>query len=367
MGFPDVRRAAIPRYARSYLTTTMLNGREPSGDAAALGEFVSAFAAELGFDLCGFAPIGAAGERTHLYAEWLDRDYHGTMDWMEKTRALRMDAGKLLPGAKSMVCVAMNYYTEPPPPDDEKFGKISRYARFRDYHKVLRAKLKKLLAAIEERYPGAKGTVCVDTKPVLEKAFAEAAGLGWIGKNTCLLTKKFGSYVFLGEVILNAELPYGRPHADHCGTCAKCIDACPTQAIVAPYIIDARRCISYLTIETRAAVPRELEAKNGAWVFGCDVCQEVCPWNARKAKPASEADFIPREALVAPELEKLAMTLEGASLPEDSPGFAAAKERFSKLFSGTPVMRAGAKRMAGSVRRAIANAAAARAAKGERQ
>ncbi len=343
----------------------MLNCRKQSRDAENLGEFISATAHDFGFDLCGFAPAGASAARAANYAEWLDRGFHGTMDWMEKTRAIRMDAGKLLSGAKSAVCVALNYYTEPAPQEGAGLGKISRYARFRDYHKVLRAKLKKLLAAIEERFPGVYGIICVDTKPVLEKAFAEAAGIGWIGKNTCLLTKKLGSYVFLGEIFLDAELPYGLPHADHCGSCTKCIDACPTQAIVAPYIIDARRCISYLTIETRAAVPRELADKSGAWIFGCDVCQEVCPWNARKARPASEPDFVPRDAFVKPELALLAEELGGAFSGECSPEFAAAKERFSKLFSGTPVMRSGVRRMAGSVRRAISNAAAATPAEGE--
>lgn len=338
----------------------MNNRRNLPGESDGLGAFIAAESLKLGFDLCGFAPVGAAGARANLYSEWLDRGYHGTMDWMERTRTLRMDAGKLLPGAKSVVSVAMNYYTEPPPPEGAKFGKISRYARFRDYHKVLRSKLKKLLAGIEERFPGVRGVICVDTKPILEKAYAEAAGLGWIGKNTCLLTKKLGSYVFLGEIILDAELPYGRPHADHCGSCTKCIEACPTQAIVAPYIIDARRCISYLTIETHAEVPPELEDKSGAWIFGCDVCQEVCPWNLRKAKSTTEPDFKPREVIASPLLSELASILKGAGDAENSDGFLRAKERFAKLFAGTPVMRAGARRMAGSVRRAMRNASVAK-------
>ena len=258
-----------------------------------LSEQIKTWALEVGFDKVGIARAERLEkEGAHLF-QWLDAGYHGEMAWMERWRDQRVDPGELLPNAKSVVAVALNYFT--PHRHDDRPGKISRYAWGDDYHDVVKEKLYQLLERIKYAAPDANGKVCVDTAPIMDKAWAVRAGLGWIGKSTNLITTDLGSWVFLGELILDIELEYNdRSVADHCGSCTACIDACPTDAITEPYVVDARKCISYATIELRdETLPVEFDDKLDGWIYGCDVCQDVCPWN-RFEKPTPEEHFEPR-------------------------------------------------------------------------
>lgn len=286
----------------------------------------------------GIAPIERVpGDR--LLA-WLERSYHGSMGYMARNVEKRLDLSLVFPGARSVVCVALLYpHSEgpdfgagqnPTPAESSVQGspsadaRISHYARGEDYHAVMTKRLEKLLACVRESVPGAQGRLYVDTGPVLEKWWAAQAGVGWQGKHTNLLSTKLGSWFFLGELILDIELAFDAPVPDHCGTCTRCIDACPTQAIVEPYVLDASRCISYLTIELREDVPEDLRGPMGNMVFGCDICQEVCPWN-RKAPDVTESDFRPAEGLTPPSLRELARLTP---------------EEFRTRFKNRPILRA---------------------------
>jgi epoxyqueuosine reductase len=259
---------------------------------------LKAHAHALGFELAGIAAAAPADGFESL-RDWLDRGFAGTMDYMHRHGAAREHPASILTGVRSVVMVGMNYKPAEEPAEVGA-GRVARYARGADYHDVLRERLNRLLAWLQTERPGCKGRGVVDTAPLLERDFARRAGLGWFGKNTMLLNKRLGSYFFLGALLVDLELRPDRPHeARHCGTCTACLDACPTAAFPSPGVLDARRCISYLTIELRGAVPEELRAGLGGWLFGCDVCQEVCPWN-RKAPPGVEPSLLPR-----PELEAL--------------------------------------------------------------
>ena len=227
---------------------------------------------------------------------WLGREFHGEMRWMEREPEKRSNPRLILPDVKSVIALALNYYTPHEHDGDPGKGKISRYAWGDDYHDVMKEKLRGLLAWIAAEVPGAEGKVCVDTAPIMDKAWAARAGLGWIGKSSNLITKDYGSWVFLGEILLNVELDYDTETVpDHCGSCTACLDACPTGAIVEPYVVDARQCVSYGTIELRAAeLPENIAENLGGWFYGCDICQDVCPWN-RFEKPSDEARFEPRD------------------------------------------------------------------------
>jgi len=229
------------------------------------------------------------------------------MEYMARDPEQRADPRLLLPSARSVVCVALNYYRPEPHSSDPSIGKISRYAWGDDYHEVLRDKLKSLLTWIRESEPEVEGRICVDSAPMMDKAWAVRAGFGWIGKHTNLITKEMGSWVFLGELLLSIELEYDSLiEPDHCGKCTACIDACPTGAIVAPYRLDARRCISYATIELRdETLPEPVASELDNWIFGCDICQDVCPWT-RFSKETTEERFAPRPQLITPELNRLA-------------------------------------------------------------
>lgn len=273
---------------------------------SALSKDIKLKAQALGFNKVGFAPATALTEEGAKLREWLTRGFHGQMAYLARNPEQRGDPRLLMPSAKSVVCVALNYFQPERHVDDPDVGKISRYAWGDDYHDVLRGKLKALLEWICEREPGVEGKVCVDTSPMMDKAWAARAGLGWIGKHTNLITKEFGSWVFLGELLLSIELDYDNLiEPDHCGKCVACIDACPTGAIIAPYQLDATRCISYGTIELREAeLPEPICSNLENWVFGCDICQDVCPWS-RFSKQTEEERFAPREGLVEPKLEEL--------------------------------------------------------------
>jgi epoxyqueuosine reductase len=263
----------------------------------------------LGFALAGIAPAMLADGFDRLRA-WLDQGFAGEMGYMSRHADARRDPRSILPAVRSVVMVGMNYA---PVTAEEAPGsaRIARYAQGADYHAVLRDKLRQLGNWLREQRPGCWGRGVVDTAPLLERDFARRAGLGWFGKNTMLLNKRLGSWFVLGALLVDIELAPSEPFtARHCGTCTACLDACPTQAFVAPYVLDSRRCISYLTIELKRDVPEEMRPAVGNWLFGCDVCQEVCPWN-RKA-PAAGADLAPRADLVSVDPAELLQLSEEA-------------------------------------------------------
>jgi epoxyqueuosine reductase len=291
-----------------------------------LAQRIKAEARRLGFELAGIAPAVPADGFERL-RDWLERDYAGDMAYMHRHADARRHPASVLPEVRSVVMLGMNYAPLPAEKGDRaSAGRLARYARGEDYHHVLRRRLNELLAWVREQVPGCKGRGVVDTAPLLERDFARRAGLGWFGKNTMLIDKRLGSYFFLAALLLDIELEADPPQsASHCGTCTACLDACPTGAFAGPGWLDSRRCISYLTIELRGPIDHELRPSMGDWLFGCDVCQEVCPWN-RKAPPTREAAFQPR-----PDLEALDL-VELLSLTE---------EEFRRRFRGTALLRSG--------------------------
>ena len=252
-------------------------------------------AAREGFEKVGIVRATTLDDERQRLAQWLRRGYHGEMRWMARDPEMRTDPRKLFPAARSVVVVALNYYTPEKHTDDPATGKVSRYAWGDDYHDVVGAKLRALLAWIQGEVPGAEGKVCVDIQPMMDKAWAARAGLGWIGKHTNLITTEYGSWVFIGELLLNLDLEYDNDIVeDHCGTCTLCIDACPTHAITEPYVVDSNKCISYATIELRATeLPPAVAENLEGWFYGCDICQDVCPWN-RFEQVTDEPRFQPR-------------------------------------------------------------------------
>lgn len=256
-------------------------------------------AVDAGFSSAGIAPAGPTN-RAAYFAQWIEAGHHGEMEYLRRTRGIRIDTTKLLEGARTVIVVADSYRqaeTIPSLPSDSigPRGRIARYAWGGDYHKVVRKKLHRLAdtmrSMISEPF---EVRCCVDTAPIIEREAAAAAGLGWIGKNTMVIHPRLGSFFFLGAMVTTLDLEPGPPATDHCGTCRRCLDACPTGALTAPYQMDARRCISYLTIEHRGSIPDELASLMGDWVYGCDVCQNVCPHN-RKAPPARERAYEVRD------------------------------------------------------------------------
>jgi epoxyqueuosine reductase len=254
--------------------------------------FIQHRARALGFDLIGIAPAVTVDGVSHLH-NWLQRGFAGEMEYMRRHAAAREHPRHVLDGVRSVVVVGMNYHTAEPPECGPLEGRVSRYAWGDDYHRVMKDRLERLRGYVAELVPGCRSRTVVDTAPLLERDFARLAGLGWIGKNTMLINKRMGSWLFLGALLVDFELEYDAPHeANHCGTCTRCLEACPTDAFAGPYQLDSRRCVSYLTIELRGPVPAELREGMGDWIFGCDICQEVCPWN-RKAPRCDEVAFEP--------------------------------------------------------------------------
>ena len=265
-------------------------------------------ATELGFDLVGVAEAGASQTVAHLRS-WLAEGRHGAMEWMAKTESVRKHPRNVLPGCRSVIAVAMSYRTDHPPSSDlidrpEGRVWVSRYAWGRDYHSVMKKKLVRLGRWLEQQHPEARWRACVDTVPVLEREWAARAGLGWIGKNTSLLNRKLGSELFLGVLLTDVELVADKAVTDHCGRCTACLDACPTHAILAPRLLDARRCIAYLTVEHRGPVNPAFHSSMGSMVAGCDICQEVCPWTL-KAPAGLHPEFEPTDARYRPRLADL--------------------------------------------------------------
>ena len=274
--------------------------------AAGLTARIKERARELGFHKVGVVPAAPLSDERVRLEEWLRRGYHGEMGWMARDPERRADPRLVMPEARSLVVVALNYFTPHEHPPDPAAGKISRYAWGDDYHDVVGGKLKELLAWIKAECPAAEGKACVDIQPLMDKAWAVRAGLGWIGKHTNLITREYGSWVFLGELLVNLELDYdAEASEDHCGTCTLCIEACPTGAITEPYVVDSNRCISYATIELRAPdLPPAVADKLDGWLYGCDICQDVCPWN-RFEQPTTETRFEPRAGEVSLDLATL--------------------------------------------------------------
>lgn len=282
---------------------------------------IKAKAHAAGFLACGIARAGFLEEEAPRLEQWLRQGRHGSMAYMERHFDLRLDPTRLVPGARSVISLAYNYHTQPLQQDPEA-PKVSTYAYGRDYHKVVRKRLKPLLAYIAEQFGDVSMRAFVDSAPVMEKAWAQRAGVGWLGKHTNIIRQGSGSWFFLCEIILDLELEPDAPATDHCGTCRRCIDACPTDAITA-YGVDGSRCISHLTIELKEAIPAEFAGRMEGWAFGCDICQEVCPWN-RFATPHREPEFVPKAEL----MEMDAETWYGMT-----------EVVFDRLFEGSAVKR----------------------------
>ena len=258
-------------------------------------KFIKSEAKRLGFILCGISKAGFLEQEAPRLEKYLKNNYNGQMAYMENHFDKRLDPTLLVDDAKSVVSLLLNYY--PSEVQNEESFKISKYAYGQDYHFVIKEKLKEFLHSIQENIGEVSGRAFVDSAPVLDKAWAAKSGLGWIGKNSNLITQKVGSFYFIAELILDLELEYDHAVTDHCGSCTACIDACPTQAIVAPYVVDGSKCISYYTIELKENLPHEMKGKFDEWMFGCDTCQDVCPWN-RFSKPHSEPLFNPNPELL---------------------------------------------------------------------
>jgi epoxyqueuosine reductase len=269
-----------------------------------LAENIKARALFEGFNKVGIVGAESLEDEGRRLKEWLARGHHGEMRWMARDVHKRIDPHEVFPQARSVVVVALNYFTPQQHQQTSGTGKISRYAWGDDYHDVVKEKLASLLAWIKEQEPRAEGKVCVDIQPAMDKAWAVRAGLGWLGKHSNVITPEHGSWVFIGELLLNLDLEHDQERIeDHCGTCTLCIDACPTAAITEPYVVDSNKCISYATIELRAPeLPVEMDL--AGWLYGCDICQDVCPWN-RFEQATSETRFAPREGNVDAELDEI--------------------------------------------------------------
>jgi epoxyqueuosine reductase len=260
-----------------------------------------------GFHQVGIARVEAENQDNLVskLQDWLDLGYHSSLTWMGNPK--RRDIRTCFPDVRSIICVALNYYTPIQRPEGKEYGKISRYAWGRDYHKVCQKKLKQICSWLETQGEEIKTRYYVDTGPILEKAWSQRAGIGWIAKNGNLITKKYGSWVFLAEILTNIPLKPDEPHTAHCGTCTRCLDACPTQAIREPFVVDANLCLAYHTIENREAnLPENISKNMSGWVAGCDICQDVCPWNQRFAQPTDCSEFYPYPENIAPKLTDLA-------------------------------------------------------------
>ena len=290
-----------------------------------LTEYIRTYALSIGFDACGFAKAGFMEHEARRLEEWLVQNRQASMQWMSNNFDKRVDPTVLVPDSKTVISVLASYYH---PSQQQLIGstdqpQIAKYALGRDYHKVIKQKLKILFDFIRTEIGDVQGRIFVDSAPVLDKAWAQRAGLGWIGKNSNLLNKKIGSYFLIGELIIDLDLSPDAPQTDHCGTCTRCLDACPTNAIYEPYRVDANKCISYWTIEHRGDIEASYHSGIQNWVFGCDICQDVCPWNSH-VRIAKFADLHPRERILDKSIN------EWQSISE---------EDFNSLFEGSPVKR----------------------------
>lgn len=282
--------------------------------------FIKQKAKELGFTSCGISKAGFLETQAPRLEEWLNQHKHGEMSYMENHFDKRLDPTKLMEGAKSVISLTLNYF-----PEEERPGnyKISKYAYGKDYHNVIRKKCKKFIQSIKEEIGDISGRAFTDSAPVMDKVWAEKSGLGWIGKNANVINKHHGSFFFIAEIICDLELEEDLPVNDHCGTCTRCIDACPTDAISSPYVVDGSKCISYYTIELKNAIPEEAKGSFDNWIFGCDTCQDVCPWN-KKSTPHNTPEF---------NLNSEFKNLSDNDLEEIT------EEVFDSVFIGSPIKR----------------------------
>ncbi|MFN3969239.1 tRNA epoxyqueuosine(34) reductase QueG [Flavobacterium sp.] len=285
-------------------------------------QFIKTEAKRLGFMSCGISKAGFLEEEAPRLEHWLNQNHHGQMSYMEEYFDKRLNPTLLVPDSKSVISLLVNYY--PSEFQNPESYKISKYAYGKDYHNVIKKKVVKLLKSIKREIGDVPGRAFVDMAPIMDKAWAAKSGLGWIGKNSNLLTQKVGSFYFIAQLVIDLDLEYDHATTDHCGSCTACIDACPTQAIVQPYVVDGSKCISYFTIELKENMPQEMKVKFDDWMFGCDVCQDVCPWN-KFSKPHNEPAFSPY-----PEL--LSYTKKDwEEITEDT---------FAKVFTNSPLKRA---------------------------
>ena len=280
-------------------------------------------AKKFGFISCGISKAEFLEDHASYLEKWLKKNYNGKMSYMERNFDKRLDPRKLVHGSKSVISLSFNYYTKKKQLDSNSY-KVSKYAFGNDYHFVIKNKLNKLLLSLKNKIGNFNARVFVDSAPVMERAWAEKSGLGWVGKNTLMISKKKGSYFFLAEIICDLELDHDMPVMDHCGTCTACIDACPTEAIIKPYVLDSNKCISYLTIELKDSIPKQFENKMQDWIFGCDICQDVCPWN----KFSEENNHI----LLQPSDKFLNM--------KKNDWIELTEETFKKVFKNSPIKRA---------------------------
>ena len=285
-------------------------------------KFIKDESKRLGFSSCGISKARFLSEEADNFEKWLTKGYQGSMSYLEKNIDKRLDPRLLVPGSKSVISLSYNYFPPKKLIEENNFI-ISKYAYGKDYHKVLKKKLKKLFASIHEKIGEIEGRVFVDSAPIHERAWAKLSGLGWVGKNSLLINENKGSYFFLAEIICDLELEYDEPVLNRCGSCTRCIDACPTDAITEAQVIDAKKCISYLTIENKENIPEELNGSLTDSIFGCDICQDVCPWNKRST-PHNEKEFLPNK-----ELKKL----------KRKDWIEITEETFNKIFEGSAVKR----------------------------
>jgi epoxyqueuosine reductase len=295
--------------------------RHPTSSIQHRTDFIKSEATRLGFLSCGISKAGFLEEEAPRLENWLKQNQHGKMDYMADYFDKRLDPTLLVPDSKSVISLLINYF--PSEQQNKDSYKISKYAYGKDYHNIIRKKVIKLLKSIKREIGDVSGRAFVDFAPVMEKSWAAKSGLGWIGKNSNLLTKQVGSFYFIAELIIDLELDYDHPVTDHCGSCTACIDACPTDAIVAPYQVDGSKCISYFTIELQDNIPQEMKGKLDDWMFGCDVCQDVCPWN-KFSKPHNEPLFNPYPELLSYTKKDWEEITE---------------ETFTKVFTNSPLKR----------------------------
>ncbi|MCI0751810.1 MAG: tRNA epoxyqueuosine(34) reductase QueG [Flammeovirgaceae bacterium] len=284
--------------------------------------FIKSTAAQLGFSFCGISKAEFLEDEAPRLEEWLKRGYQGKMSYLENHSDKRLDPQLLVPGARSVVSLIYNYFPERKLEGLDQL-KIAKYAYGEDYHEVIKEKLKILLGLLQQQIGDIHGRAFVDSAPVHERAWAKKSGLGWIGKNSLLLNRQMGSFFFLAELIIDLELEYDSPIKDYCGTCTACMDACPTDAIPEPYVVDGSKCISYFTIELKEEIPADVKGKFENWIFGCDICQDVCPWN-RFSQPHQEKRFNPH-----PDIEQMTKQ-DWLEITEDV---------FKKLFKNSAVKR----------------------------
>ncbi len=257
-------------------------------------EIVIKKAKQIGFDIVGFAKVEELTKETSYLKQWLEKKYHGEMDYMQKNFEKRINVSKILPTAKNIISLGMNYYIDEQYSNQKDKGKVSRYAWGKDYHLIIWEKLDELENQLKQIDPEFESKSYVDTGPIMDKAWAVKAGLGWLGKHTNVINTEMGSWFFIATLITNYEFNNSSIVTDHCGSCTACIDACPTNAIVDEYILDSTRCISYLTIENKDEIPEDFKGKFDNWIFGCDICQDVCPWNIKFSEVTLEEEFLPQ-------------------------------------------------------------------------